>query len=89
MSGMHAMGAGGAALMMAMMLPAAIPAFLRRTHDGVGHAAAFTIGYLAAWCAFALAVSMLLPHGMLIALAVMAAACIYELFPIILRRQVR
>jgi predicted metal-binding membrane protein len=86
---MHTIDLGGAALMTAMMLPAAIPACLRRIHDSVSAAALFALAYLAAWSAFGIAVSVLLPHGMLIAGGVMVAACIFELTPLTARRQVR
>jgi hypothetical protein len=88
-SDMHTIDLGGAALMTAMMLPAAIPACLRRVPHSVVAGALFAVAYLAAWSAFGIAVSVLLPHGMLIAGGVMLAACIFELTPIGQRRQVR
>jgi hypothetical protein len=89
MSDMHTINLGGAALMTAMLVPAAIPACVRRMHVSFSAAAVFAVAYLAVWSAFGIAVSVLLPHGMLIAGGVMVAVCIFELTPMNWRRQVR
>lgn len=71
-------------MMVAMMLPGAVPALLRRTHSaGVTAAALFAVSYLAVWTAVGTAVYWLCrPHGTVAAGVVMLPAGVYELTPI-------
>jgi predicted metal-binding membrane protein len=72
-------------MMAAMMLPGAIPAMLRRTHDSDRMLAAsvFAGSYIAVWAVLGVAVYALYrPHGTLAAGVVVVAAGVYELTPI-------
>ena len=70
-------------MMAAMMLPSAVPAVLRRAHDGVTAAALFAGSYLVVWAAVALAVYAVgEPDGRLLAGALVVAAGLYELSPV-------
>jgi predicted metal-binding membrane protein len=74
-----------AAMMAAMMLPAAAPAVVRRAHaSGVVRAAALFAGsYLAVWTVVGVAVYALYrPHGTVVAGAVAIAAGVYEFTPL-------
>src|SRR5207245_2074174 len=71
-------------MMAAMMLPGAIPAVLRRAHDGGMRAVPVFVGsYLAVWTVVGVAVYALYrPHGSFAAGAVVIAAGLYELTPL-------
>jgi predicted metal-binding membrane protein len=74
-----------ASMMAAMMLPGAVPAVVRRVHDGGGAVgvALFVASYLAVWTLVGVAVYALYrPHGPIAAGVVVIAAGAYELTPI-------
>ena len=69
-------------MMVAMMLPGAVPAVVRRARAGGTAATAFTANYLAVWAVAGAAVYLLYrPHGHLAAAAVVVGAGLYELTP--------
>jgi predicted metal-binding membrane protein len=73
------------AMMVAMMLPSAIPAILRRAHGdgGVDAVALFVLAYLAVWALVGLALYVLYrPHGTPVVGGVVVAAGLYELTPL-------
>jgi predicted metal-binding membrane protein len=72
------------AMMVAMMLPGAAPAVLRRVHAGGARAVpVFAGSYLAVWALVGVAVyAAYRPHGTLAAGAVVIAAAVYELTPL-------
>jgi predicted metal-binding membrane protein len=73
------------AMMAAMMLPGAIPAVLRRAHDGGGVRAmpVFVAAYLAVWTVAGVVLYALYrPHGTVVAGGVVIAAGLYELTPL-------
>jgi predicted metal-binding membrane protein len=71
------------AMMAAMMLPAAVPAVLRRASDGAGAVLLFVALYLVVWTLFGFVVYMVYrPHGPLAAGVITIAAGIYELTPL-------
>ena len=71
-------------MMAAMMLPAAVPAVLRRAHAGGVRAVPLFVGsYLAVWTLVGVAVYQLYrPHGFLAAGEFVIAAGVYELTPL-------
>jgi predicted metal-binding membrane protein len=73
-----------AAMMAAMMLPAAAPAVLRRAQDGGARAVPVFVGaYLAVWAlAGVLVYAVDRPHGTLVAGVVTIAAGVYEFTPL-------
>jgi len=76
--------AGSVEMMTAMMLPAAVPAILRRgrAHDGMLAAPLFAGSYVSAWVAAGLAMWLLYrPPAALAAGALTVAAGLYELTP--------
>lgn len=79
-------------MMAAMMLPAAIPAVLRRTRSGARPVAAtvFAAAYIAIWAVVGVAVYLLYrPHGTLAAGVVVIVAGFYELTPVKRRFRLR
>ena len=71
-------------MMAAMMLPGAVPAIVRRAHDGVGVFAAplFAGSYLGVWALAALAMWLLYrPPGAAASGALLIGAGVYELTP--------
>jgi predicted metal-binding membrane protein len=74
-----------AAMMAAMMLPGAVPAVVRRAHDGggAGVAPVFVASYLAVWTLVGIPIYVAYrPHGTVVAGAVTIAAGLYELTPL-------
>ena len=79
------MTASWAPMMAAMMLPSAVPAIVRRVRDDHGVLAAplFAGSYLVAWTAAGLAIYALYrPPATGVAVALVAAALLYELTPL-------
>jgi predicted metal-binding membrane protein len=73
------------AMMAAMMLPGAVPAAMRRVHEGGGVRALplFVGAYLVVWAAAGVVVFALYrPHGTAVAGAVVIAAGLYEFTPL-------
>ncbi|WP_186315627.1 DUF2182 domain-containing protein [Catellatospora sichuanensis] len=74
-----------ASMIAAMMLPGAVPAVLRRVHDGGGAGAVtvFIASYLAVWTLVGVAVFALYrPHGPVAAGVIVIVAGAYELTPV-------
>ena len=85
MSGMHTgmTAASWVPMMAAMMLPGALPAIWRRRHAGPLAGVVFAGAYFAVWAGVALVIYELgEPHGTIAAVAVLAAAALYELSPL-------
>lgn len=77
-------------MMAAMMLPSAVPAIVRRAHDGVSVLAAplFAGSYLGVWALAGLAMWLLYrPPGAVVSGALLIGAGVYELTP--LKRECR
>jgi predicted metal-binding membrane protein len=98
MSGMHGMPMSGTTMalplfvvmMAAMMLPSAVPAIVRRAHDGAGVLAAplFAGSYVGVWALAGLAMWLLYqPPGPAASGALLIGAGVYELTP--LKRECR
>ena len=72
-----------AAMMAAMMLPAGVPAALRRAHTSVRAALLFLASYLAIWALIGAAMHVLCrPPGVFVAGIITIAAGVYELTPL-------
>jgi predicted metal-binding membrane protein len=72
-----------AAMMAAMMLPAGVPATLRRAQTSVRAALLFLASYLAAWALIGAALHLLYrPPGVFLAGIITIAAGLYELTPL-------